>query len=381
MFVNGVPQQAGVDFDQVGRALVFRESAGGGGQARLLALGEPLLRRCRHVSPERHGGRRVRGGRQADRAQSPAHAACLSGLVASRPWPASSSHTRGGPCCPTGLPSLLFLIVLTALSAYVRTRELDGGFWIDEGLSVGIAHHHWSSIPGFCPRMDLHRATTCCSVCGSGSSATESARRTHSRCCSGWRAFRSGTQPARAVFDRKTGLICATLAAFDPFLTYYAQETRMYEVEALLSIVVAYAYVQGVLRGRTPWTVALVPALAAMIYVPQLGALPLCRAGCRDPALRATADQAVRARRRRRGCALPAVGADRCSRRCGTPARRGRRLQAFAIWCSRRAPWSTETRCWWRSCSSAAAACSRSPVAADDDEHTIVLRACDGDRR
>ena len=41
----------------------------------------------------------------------------------------------------------------------------------------------------------------------------------------------------------------------------------MYEVEALLSIVVAHAYVQGVLRGRTPWTVALVPALAAMVYV------------------------------------------------------------------------------------------------------------------
>jgi hypothetical protein len=26
VFVNGVPQQAGVDFDQVGRALVFREA-------------------------------------------------------------------------------------------------------------------------------------------------------------------------------------------------------------------------------------------------------------------------------------------------------------------------------------------------------------------
>jgi len=72
---------------------------------------------------------------------------------------------------------------------------------------------------------------------------------------------------ARAIFDRKTGLVCATLAALDPFLTYYAQETRMYELEAFLSLVVAYAYVQGVLRGRRLWTVALVPAIALMVYV------------------------------------------------------------------------------------------------------------------
>ena len=35
-----------------------------------------------------------------------------------------------------------------ALGLYLRTRQLNAGFWIDEGLSVGIAHHHWSSIPG-----------------------------------------------------------------------------------------------------------------------------------------------------------------------------------------------------------------------------------------
>jgi uncharacterized membrane protein len=38
--------------------------------------------------------------------------------------------------------------VLSGLSLLLRTRELDGGFWIDEGLSVGIAHHHLTAIPG-----------------------------------------------------------------------------------------------------------------------------------------------------------------------------------------------------------------------------------------
>ena len=85
----------------------------------------------------------------------------------------------------------------------------------------------------------------------------------------------------------------------------------MYEVEALLSIVVAHAYVQGVLRGRTPWTVALVPALAAMVYVHNWALFLCVGLAARDGALRAPEAEAVRARRSRRRAALPAVGADR----------------------------------------------------------------------
>ncbi len=160
-----------------------------------------------------------------------------------------------------------FLIALIALSAFVRTRQLNGGFWIDEGLSVGIAHHHWSSIPGLLgqdgsPPGYYLLLGLWIRLFGDGERATHTLSLLFGLAC-----IPLAYAAARAMFDRKTGLICATLAAFDPFLTYYAQETRMYEVEALLSIVVAYAYVQGILRGRTPWTVALVPAVAAMAYV------------------------------------------------------------------------------------------------------------------
>ncbi len=37
---------------------------------------------------------------------------------------------------------------LVALSLYLRTRDLDAGFWIDEGLSVGIADRPLADIPG-----------------------------------------------------------------------------------------------------------------------------------------------------------------------------------------------------------------------------------------
>ena len=33
----------------------------------------------------------------------------------------------------------LALVAFAGLSIYLRTRDLNAGFWIDEGLSVGIA--------------------------------------------------------------------------------------------------------------------------------------------------------------------------------------------------------------------------------------------------
>ena len=253
-----------------------------------------------------------------------------------------------------------FLIALIAVSAVLRTRQLNGGFWIDEGLSVGIAHHHWSSIPGLLtqdgsPPGYYLLLGLWIRLFGDGERATHMLSLLFGLAC-----IPLAYAAARAIFDRRTGFVCATLAAFDPFLTYYAQETRMYEVEALLSIVVAYAYVQGVLRGRASWTVALAPALAAMLYLHNW-ALFLCGG------LAAATVICARRRLKRFGlvalgvvAAVPALGADLCSNRCGTPAPRGRRRPAFAIWCSRPARSSTATQRSSRSCSSAAPACSRS---------------------
>jgi mannosyltransferase len=175
-----------------------------------------------------------------------------------RPWRVVLSHRISVPA---------FLVALVALSAVLRTRQLNAGFWIDEGLSVGIAHHHWSSIPGLLrqdgsPPGYYLLLGLWIRLFGDGERATHTLSLLFGLACIPV-AYAAG----RAIFDRRTGLVLATLAAFDPFLTYYAQETRMYEVEAFLSIVMAYAYVQGILRGRTAWTVALVPAIAAMVYV------------------------------------------------------------------------------------------------------------------
>ena len=158
------------------------------------------------------------------------------------------------------------LVLLLAVSLYLRSGQLGAGLWIDEGISIGIAHHHWTSIPGLLdqdgsPPAYYMLLSLWIQLFGDGERATHTLSLLFGLGCIPL-AFFAG----RALFGRTTGLVCALLAALDPYLTYYAQETRMYEVEAFLSLLVAYAWVQGILRGRNAWAVALVPAIDLAVY-------------------------------------------------------------------------------------------------------------------
>src|SRR3954470_1729946 len=154
------------------------------------------------------------------------------------------------------------LAALVALSLFIRTRQLNAGFWIDEGISVGLAHHHWSSIPSLL-RQDGSPPAYYMLLGLWVRAFGDTERATHTlSLIFGLACIPLAYAAARAIFDRTTGLVCALLATVDPFLTYYAQETRMYELEAFLSLVIAYAYVEGVLRGRRLWAAVLVPSVA-----------------------------------------------------------------------------------------------------------------------
>src|SRR5205823_8202797 len=158
------------------------------------------------------------------------------------------------------------LAALMALSLFIRTRQLGAGFWIDEGISVGLAHHHWSSIPSLLQQDGSPPAYYM--LLGLWIRAFgDTERATHTlSLIFGLACIPLAYAVARSLFDRTTGLVCALLATVDPFLTYYAQETRMYELEAFLSLVIAYAYVQGVLYGRRLWAAVLVPSVALLVY-------------------------------------------------------------------------------------------------------------------
>ncbi|MGH3003682.1 MAG: glycosyltransferase family 39 protein [Gaiellaceae bacterium] len=170
-----------------------------------------------------------------------------------------------------------FVVVLMLASLALRSTQLKAGFWIDEGISVGIAHHHWTSIPHLLrqdgsPPAYYMLLGLWIRVFGDSERATHALSLIFALGC-----IPLGYAAARSLFDRRTALVCAAIVAFDPFLTYYGQETRMYAMEAFLSLLVALAYVKGVLRGEKAWAGLLVLATALMVYTHNWG-LFLCLA-------------------------------------------------------------------------------------------------------
>jgi mannosyltransferase len=162
------------------------------------------------------------------------------------------------------VPVLLGLLV--AASFGLRCTQLGQGFWIDEGISVGVAHHDWFSIPHLLrqdgsPPAYYMLLGLWIRVFGDSERATHALSLTFAL-ASIPVAYAAG----RSIFDRATGIVCAALVAFTPYLTYYGQETRMYAFEGFLSLVATLAYVNGVLRERRLWAVTLVPTLALMVY-------------------------------------------------------------------------------------------------------------------
>ena len=128
------------------------------------------------------------------------------------------------------------LLVLIAASVALRIGALDTGFWIDEAIAVGIASHDLDEIPGLL-RLDgspplyyllLHGWMT---LFGDGEAATRALSL----------VFAAATVPAAWWAAGRRG---AAIVAICPFLTYYAQEARMYTLVAILSLVATAAFVR-----------------------------------------------------------------------------------------------------------------------------------------
>src|SRR5262245_18842695 len=157
------------------------------------------------------------------------------------------------------------------VSLWVRTRILGAGFWIDEGLSVGIAHHHFTSIPHLLredgsPPLYYLLLHVWIGWFGDGERATHTLSLIFALAC-----IPLAYWVGRSIFGPLAGLVAAALVAVDPFLTYYAQETRMYSLVAMLSFVAAGAYVQGVLRRRRWYLPLLGVALVLILYTHNWG--------------------------------------------------------------------------------------------------------------
>ena len=142
------------------------------------------------------------------------------------------------------------LVLLTAGTLLLRTGILDSGYWIDEAITVGIASHDLGEIPRML-RLDgspplfyllLHGWMA---LVGTGEAATRALALVFALL-----AVPVAWWAGSAVFGGRAGALAAVGAAGCPFLTYYAQEARMYSLVAVLSLLACASFVLAFVHGR-----------------------------------------------------------------------------------------------------------------------------------
>src|SRR4051794_1911072 len=142
------------------------------------------------------------------------------------------------------------LALLMGASLALRTGALGTGYWIDEGIAVGIASHDFADIPRILaqdgnPPLYYLLLHGWMALFGAGEAATRALSLIFALL-----AIPASFWAGSAVFDRRAGVLAAAGAAGSPFLTYYAQETRMYSLVVLLSILASASFALAFARGR-----------------------------------------------------------------------------------------------------------------------------------
>lgn len=166
---------------------------------------------------------------------------------------------------------LVGLGALVALSVLLRITGIHGRFWIDEGLSVGISSHPFGDIPTLLrqdgsPPLYYLLLHLWMPIAGSGEADTHALSL----------GFALATVPVAffaglAVFGARAAWIAAALAATNPFLTFYAQETRMYALVAFLGLVIAGSFLLAFVERRRGWLVPFAASLLALVYTHNWG--------------------------------------------------------------------------------------------------------------
>jgi mannosyltransferase len=139
-------------------------------------------------------------------------------------------------------------------------------YWIDEGLSIGIARHGFFDIPGVLRQdgapplyyMLLHVWT---SIFGTSEHDTHSLSLVFSTL-----TIPIGTWAGWSLFGRWAGIVTGVLCAANPYLTTYAQETRQYSLVVLLSLMATTFFLFAFVQRRRKFIPFFAVSLAALLY-------------------------------------------------------------------------------------------------------------------
>jgi hypothetical protein len=156
-------------------------------------------------------------------------------------------------------------------SLYLRTRGLHVHLWVDEGLSVGIARHPLSKIPHLLredgsPPLYYVLLHIWMQLRGHSEVATHELSLIFALLMIPLAYWAGST-----LFDRRTAMIAAIIAAFVPYLTGYGQETRMYTLMAVFSLLVAMSFVLAFVRRRRGYLALFVVSMAGCLYTHNWG--------------------------------------------------------------------------------------------------------------
>jgi hypothetical protein len=165
------------------------------------------------------------------------------------------------------VPAGLALLIWWSLG--LRNNDLHVGYWVDEGLSVGIADRPLTDIPGIL-RQDGSPPLYYCLLHVWMALTNGDEKATHAlSLILALAAIPVAFWGAGLVFERRAAWFAALLTALNPFVSQYAQETRMYSLIVLLSMAATSLYLRAYTVDERPargWPVGFGVALAALLY-------------------------------------------------------------------------------------------------------------------
>ena len=164
-----------------------------------------------------------------------------------------------------------FVLVLVLVSAFLRTRAVGAPLWADEGIAQGIGSHSFGGVlealqkDGSPPLyyLILH---VWMQVFGDSETALHALSLVFALA-----AIPAALWAGTILFGPSAGLIAATLAAVNPYLSSYAQEARMYTLLALLGLIAAAAFARAFEQRDRRFVWGFGVALTAMAYTHNWG--------------------------------------------------------------------------------------------------------------